>query len=335
MTRAAVALAAVALAARPGVAGVYPSGPPVPFAVVAGVAAELPYEPQFKALLDDRLTAPTRAAARGNPPADVRGQTDWAAAAIAAGDPGAAANLLEPRTRDRVPDFVALATLAHAHALRGEWADATRTHAAARLDADPPAALPGATADQTRWLLKVEREAYPRWLKLREADAARPRDAQAGEGVDDLFPGVRFDPVDPTRTDRGGLPADAVAVVQQLSLWAPGDTKLLWLLGEVYAATGRVREADKVFDQCTWGRGYTNRDVLMAHRRAVRAAVAALPPEAADVVPDLPATPAGPTDAERWAEVRPAVVAVAAGGGLVAAGMVALQVRAWRKRVRA
>src|SRR5205823_3935266 len=57
--------------------------------------------------------------------------------------------------------------------------------------------------------------------------------------VDALF-GVRF--IGPSGeyeagkiadAERSKLPADAVAIVQQLLLWFPDDTRLLWLLGEL------------------------------------------------------------------------------------------------------
>jgi len=335
-----VAALAVFVALAPSApAGVYFAAERGPFAVdAAGVPVELPYEPRFKQLLDDRVNAlvPTGPLERDGKPT-FRGEAvarstgpdpvESAAYAIRAGDPAAAVNRLEAFRRR--PDFVALLTLAHAHAARGEWTEALRTHEAAFYDAPPSATLvlPGATPDQTKWLLTLERTPYRRWLTLKRDEAA-VRDA-TGQGVLDLFPGVRFAPAAGPAApppDLAKLPPDAVAVVQQLLLWAPDDGRLLWLLGEVYAATGRLREADKVIDQCTWGRNMTNRTQLMAHRQAVRAAVAALPPERDDeMLPDDP-----PAPPESSPVVR--LVLALAGAGAVAAVMVGLQVRAWRTR---
>ncbi len=343
--RGVTALALVIALARSASAGVYFAAERVPFTVdAAGTPAELPYEPRFKQLLDERLNAlnpagplelagkPTfrgTAVARANGPDPV----EAASYALRAGDPAAAVNRLAPLKRRS--DFVVLVTLAHAHAARAEWTEAVNTHAAAFLeDAGPPPTLPGATPDQTKWLLKLERTHYARWLALSRDDAA-VRD-KTGQGVLDLFPGVRFAPAagpPAPPPDLAKLPPDAVAVVQQLLLWAPNDGRLLWLLGELYAATGRLREAEKVIKQCTEGRGMTSQVTLTAHRRAVEAAVAALPPERETELPpdDSPADPDA-ADAERWAAFRPVAVTVGAGVGLVTVLMVALQIRAWRTR---
>lgn len=342
------AIALLAAVAPVAPAGVYFAAERGPFAVDAGgQPAELPYEPRFKQLLDERLNAriPTtplevagKPTLRGEAVAKSNGPDPVAAAsyAIRAGDPAAAVNLLAPLKRR--PDFVALLTLAHAHAARGEWTEAVRTHEAAFFDADPPPTLPGATPDQTKWLLNLERTHYRRWLTLNRDEAA-VRD-KAGQDVFDLFPGVRFvgesgryEPGTLSAAGKAKLPPDAVAVVQQLLLWSPDDGRLLWLLGELYAADGRLREADKVIDQCTYGRAMTNRATLMAHRQAVRDAVAALPPERdADLAPDEPVVDPTIADAEQWAAFRPVAVTVGAGVGLVAVLMIALQIRAWRTR---
>jgi hypothetical protein len=85
----------------------------------------------------------------------------------------AALNRLAPLARSRNPSFTMLATLAHAHALRGEWSEAVRWHESARLDADFPAELPGHTVAQTKWVKKVEFEYYTKWLSLKR-DPAKP-----------------------------------------------------------------------------------------------------------------------------------------------------------------
>jgi hypothetical protein len=47
---------------------------------------------------------------------------------------------------------------------------------------------------------------------------------------------------------RKKLPADDVAIVQQLALWLPGDGRLLWLLGELANAHGDVRTAAAILE---------------------------------------------------------------------------------------
>jgi hypothetical protein len=304
---------------RPAVAGMYPTDEKVPFAVRPdGTAQELSYgleQPgQFNFLIS-RLAevgkptgepGPKRkevldriAQLRTKPsltPAETAG---LAADLFRTRQVDAALNLLTPRTRDRVPDFRILATLAHLYAIRGDWVEAVRLHDSALLDADFPTDLFGATSDQRKWVLKVEREYYRKWLQIRQQETAK-RLAPEAEDVLPLFPlkfvneaGV-YEPGKLAAAERAKLPPDAVAVVQQMILWSPDDPRMHWLLGELYAANGRLREAEKILDDCTWDRQYTNRKVLMEHRAAVKRAVAALPKpaEAVDVptasIPDRP-----------------------------------------------
>jgi hypothetical protein len=95
--------------------------------------------------------------------------------------------------------------------------------------------------------------------------------------VDALF-GVRF--VGPSGGFEAGriadaektkLPPDAIAIVQQLLLWFPEDTRLLWLLAELYNADGNLEAAFKLLDMCIWQRHYESRK-LHEHRRVVQEA---------------------------------------------------------------
>ncbi len=114
--------------------------------------------------------------------------------------------------------------------------------------------------------------------KLVDLRRREPRDAQ---GLDDLF-GVRFvaesgrfEPGKLAAEQRKKLPADAVALVQQLALWLPGDIRLLWLLAELANAHGDVATAAAIMDGCVTEFGLRHPD-LIAHRREVRAAADAL-----------------------------------------------------------
>jgi hypothetical protein len=101
--------------------------------------------------------------------------------------------------------------------------------------------------------------------------------------VDELFPvkfvgpGGQFEPGTIADAERAKLPADATAVVQQLLLWTPADTRLYWLLGELYNAKGDLAAADSIFEQCVWSRRYDN-PALREHRRLVKEALAAQAP---------------------------------------------------------
>ena len=97
-----------------------------------------------------------------------------------------------------------------------------------------------------RW--KPFEEAHLKLVRLRQkepknastpddlfGDGVRRRVGQAGGGAD--RPG-----------GRKKLPADDVAIVQQLALWLPADGRLLWLLGELANAHGDVRTAAAILE---------------------------------------------------------------------------------------
>jgi hypothetical protein len=236
-----------------------------------------------------------------------------------------------------------LANLAHTHAARQEWDEAVRWHQAALLDAEFPDDLPGATPDQRKWLLKIEREYYPRWLAVHRRRAAEKTPPDAEE-VFPLFP-VRFvndagayEAGRLAAAEKAKLPPDAIAVVQQLLLWAPWDTGLYWLLAELYAADGQLGAADTIFFQCANSRQYSNRPVLMDHRRAVQVAKEKQAAQSGSgelvlTAADPPA-PADQPDGSQYLPDRWQVILVGAVFGLIALALAALQVRALARRYR-
>src|SRR5262249_36279355 len=73
-----------------------------------------------------------------------------------------------------------------------------------------------------------------KWVRGRHRPLPPAGRGERAEGLDDLF-GVRFvddqGKYNPGRlgtAERKKLPADAVAIVQQLALWLPADGRLLW-----------------------------------------------------------------------------------------------------------
>jgi protein involved in temperature-dependent protein secretion len=341
---------ALLLLAVPASAGVYSSAEPCPFAVKPdGTVGELSFNPDKSGRFKQELTkyelilnSDKKSSERDAVLARLQTQqppADRAADLIRLGRLDDALNLLEPRTRDRVLDFRVLANLAHVYAVRGDWADAVRKHSSAWLDADFPADLPGASADQRKWLQRVEKEFYPRWLKAHQQQAER-RVSPEAEDVLPLFDAKfvndagQYEPGKLAAAEKAKLPADAIAVVQQLLLWSPTDTQLLWLLAELYAADGRLREAEVLFDDCAWSRSFSNRRVLMAHREAVRRAVAALPapPEEQSLL--SPEKPKKEATLEDIGLSRTSLIAFAAVFGTIAVGLIALQIRAVRRRAK-
>src|SRR5207249_8586641 len=86
------------------------------------------------------------------------------------------------------------------------------------------------------WLLKAERSERD-LFRLRRAEPATPSGpgGRPSDHLDRLFPETAFSQPDP-RTE-------AIALVQQLLLWLPDDTRLYWLLGELYRADGDLKAA--------------------------------------------------------------------------------------------
>lgn len=354
MTRVVVSI--VVLTAGAAAAGEYHPAEPCPFTVKPdGTAEELgfgsQFDGQFPLLLTARLNAAdTRPGRSDNPDRKaiqtrLAADTDPAAKAVdlmRLGRPDEAVNLLTPLSRGRSPDFRVLMNLAHAHARRGEWAEAIPMHGLAAEDG-VPADLPRTGPDQRKWLTRVERQFYRRWLQVSQQRAAN-RYAVESEGVFPLFSSSapvrwvndagRYEPGVLAAAERAKLPADAIAVVQQLLLWAPWDTSLYWLLAELYAATGRLRQADIIFTQCVDGRQFSNRPVFMAHRAAVRDAVAKLPPEKTaeeTILPDAPPPPPKPAG-EDFLPSRERLVTVGIGFAALAAVLIGLQVRSVARR---
>jgi hypothetical protein len=205
-----------------------------------------------------------------------------------------ALNRLTPRTRERVPSYFAHTALAAAHAARGEWQEAETYHGAALFDCEMPAHVKGWTDAQRDWLRKFDDTYGPHYYRIRRNEAdARPRPEPEAEEPTPLFPlpgkdgkatPVRFvndagayEPGTLAAAERTKLPPDALAVTQQLLLLFPGDTRLYWLLAELYAADGKPDEALKILDECAWSRQYGNRRALMEHRAALGAVIAARP----------------------------------------------------------
>ncbi|MBY0514389.1 MAG: tetratricopeptide repeat protein, partial [Gemmataceae bacterium] len=205
-------------------------------------------------------------------------RTPGEAAALAAdlvrvGDLDAAEALL---ARDR-HGYLANVTLAHIYATKGGWEKAYDYLVVANGE-DPPEALKGLSPAQLDWQLRLNRGPLLRLYKARavEAQPGRKPSPQT-EDVDPVFP-VRFvtdkgeyAAGNLSAAERAKLPADAIATVQQMMLWAPTDARLYWLLAELYAADGRYVEAKAIFDKCvSEARQYGNRKVLRDHRAAVQ-----------------------------------------------------------------
>jgi hypothetical protein len=182
---------------------------------------------------------------------------DLGALYVRLGDAARAVEVLRAAQRENSKHFHLLANLGTAWQMQGDL-----TQAAACLE------------QAIRLAPAKLRSAEQLHLKLVRLRAHEPRDAQ---GLDDLFgiqyvgPSGAFEAGRLAEAQRKHLPADAVALVQQLALWLPSDGRLLWQLAELAGANGDVATAAAIMDGCVTEFGLRSTD-LRRHRRAYRAA---------------------------------------------------------------
>jgi hypothetical protein len=142
-----------------------------------------------------------------------------------------------------------------------------------------PKKLPGLEPEQTAWAKRLERVFYDlEKARFREQKEKGPR--AAIESLDSIFPVTfvgdsgQYEAGKLAAEEKKKLPEDAIAVVQQLLLWLPEDTRLYWLLGELYNADGNISAAATIFTECVDARRFQP-ELLRKHRRVVLDAAAA------------------------------------------------------------
>lgn len=166
-----------------------------------------------------------------------------------------AIGVLSPASRKNPDHFRLAANLGTAFQLSGDLDRAT-----------------DALTEAVRLAPEKWREAEKWHLKLVQLRRKEGRAANAFTTVDDLF-GVRFagEPGKLDDPEKKKLPADALAITQQLALWVPADGRLLWQLGELANAHGDVRTAAAILDGCVTEFALGAEDVRK-HRLVYRAA---------------------------------------------------------------
>jgi tetratricopeptide (TPR) repeat protein len=338
----------VVLGASSSRAGFYdPERPSTPLITTAGLR---PLHPdQFREELD-RLAAIADSLRPREPRAEVQKKRDEL---LAHGMPNLSATslaelgMLQWRLRDgeaalatlkqatgKGPrNFWALTHLGSVHQSLGQLREALpNLESAGDVFPDP---WPGSSTIARDWFQQAERYQFKLLrLRLQEAagrpDGSRPVPAAS---VDPLF-GTRF--VGPTSEYVAGkmsdsqskMPDDAVAIVQQLLLWFPEDTRLLWQLGELYNASGNLEAASRILDLCVWSRRYESR-ALREHRRILQEALAAQVSAAATAGDAVQPTPAAEILPITWK-----VYAVGAVVGLLVLALVGWQVVELSRRLR-
>jgi tetratricopeptide (TPR) repeat protein len=207
----------------------------------------------------------------------VQERVNWSAYLIRLRKYEEAVEVLEPMARQERRNFMVFANLATAHQLAGRLDRALGYLEQVKLLW--PSSWPGWTAQQVDWFRTAEKY-HLELVKLRYRESAGRSAAttQLHEALDDLFH-VRFvgesggyEAGKLANQQRAKLPPDALAIIQQLVLWLPGDTRLYWQLGELYNANGDVEAAAKIFDDCVGNVRRFSAPDLRAHRLVVQEA---------------------------------------------------------------
>jgi tetratricopeptide (TPR) repeat protein len=245
-----------------------------------------------------------------------------------------AVELLTPTAAQERRNFMVFANLASAHQLAGRL-DRALSYLQQAKDVWP-AEWPGFDKDQLRWFSLAEKY-HLKLVRLRYREAIRQGNTRKpSEGLDNLFGDdgnpVRFvgesgnyEPGKIAAKDRAKLPPEAIAVVQQLLIWFPEDTRLIWLLGELYNADGDVNSAYFLVDKCVWGRRYSDSE-LTRHRQLLYDEKSRLAQVAAESSGDTATSQPG------WLPDRRKLIIVGGAAALVVAGLVYLQIRELRRR---
>jgi hypothetical protein len=171
--------------------------------------------------------------------------------------------------------------------------------------------MQGDLAEAARALQDAVRLAPPRWKPFEEGQLKlvrlRQKEPKNTSALDDVFGVPAVGP-----EARNKLPADDIALVQQLAIWLPNDGRLLWLLAELANAHGDVRTAAALMDGVVTEYALTA-PAAREHRQRYRAAadeIAKLPDSEhakyrGDVAFKSPRAVGRTLDAGKLPEVRP------------------------------
>lgn len=244
-----------------------------------------------------------------------------------------AVQLLTPLAQRERDNFRILANLACANQLAGRLDRALEYLQQVRDFW--PREMPGWSKEELAWRRTLE-DYHLRLLKARIRESMR-KDPSAREKVDDLFgdesaplryqtEGGAYEAGKLATVEKAKLPANALAILQQLVIWFPEDTRLYWQLGEVYNAQGDLNAAARIFEECVGTRRFSAA-ALREHRRTVQAA------KPAEENP-LAQTPAPPPPAPSWMPEKGQLILVGGIAGAIVIVLVFLQLRELRRRVR-
>jgi tetratricopeptide (TPR) repeat protein len=229
-----------------------------------------------------------------------------------------AIDVLTPLATPNCRNFMIFANLATAEQLAGGQLQRAFNHLQQAQDYWPRQ-WPGLSPEQLNWYGRVE-EFHLRLLRSRAREGT-----SRSVSLDALFGPVRyvgesgqFEPGRLAAAEQAKLPKDAMAILQQLLVWLPDDTRLYWQLGELLNASGDLESAYKVFDDCIWKYRFDPPD-LKAHRQTVLEALQSQ-------------KPAQPSEAGSWLPETRKIILWGSVFGLIVAALTYLQIREFRRR---
>jgi len=204
---------------------------------------------------------------------------------------------LRQASRERNADFFTWTHLAAVCAVKEQWPAAMEAQQIGK--GEFPEMLFDYPPAQRDWYRRVERDYLTKWLKLRAGERrVTGFGGNVVEQVDAIFGTIDWGDATGNylagslaESERAKLPPDALAIAQQLSIWAPDDTRLFWLVGELYNVNGDLPAAIRIMDACVDSRRYNN-DNLSKHRHMLKEALALqiAQKEAADAIAWRPPT---------------------------------------------
>jgi len=259
------ALALLLLLPAPARAGLYYSGEEyaelpsrlrgflIDHRALRAAAIERPRDVPVTPLRDDYLAAAARLEKRSATRAlSANESADLGALYVRLGKADKALAVLLPAARKHPDHFHLAANLGTAFQLAGDL-DRAAEYLAEAVRLAPP----------------KEKPFEEHHLKLVRLRAKEPKGTTA---LDNLF-GVSYSGEAGTMAgaERKKLPENAVAVVEKLALWLPGDARLLWQLGELANAHGDVRTAAAILEGCVTELALGAAE-LRKHRTVYRAA---------------------------------------------------------------
>jgi hypothetical protein len=176
------------------------------------------------------------------------------------------------------------------------------------------------------------REAETHHLKLARLRAREAIKRENPETLDKLFDvDFRYEGDKLPEKEKAKIPANALAVVQQLLIWLPEDPRLYWLLGELYHARGTPEElaaARRVFTDLAGFNGRYRVPGTIDHLRALGPAPAVQPSVTETEPQPVAAPPAG--DSGAIFDFRPVLIGF--GAGVLVSFLAYWQIRELRRR---